>query len=91
MLQRDPFDHHHQFWPVNRSVGSMTVARRQLKGTTFQPFIVENKTPILPVEQFHMVTALVDKYEHLSRQGIALHPVLYQPTQAIKPHPHIGG
>ncbi len=92
MLQRNPFDHHHQLGPVNRAIGSMAaVANRQLKGAAFKTLIVENKPAILPVQQFHMVAALVDKYEHLARQWVALHPVLYQPAQAVKPHPHIGG
>ena len=92
MLQRDPFDHHHQLRPVNRTIGSMTVvANRQLEGAAFQSLIVENKPAILPVEQLHMVPSFVDKDEHLARQRIALHPVPDQPAQAVKPHPHIGG
>ncbi len=67
------------------------VAHRQLEGAALQALIVENKPSIFPVEQFHVVTALVDKYEHLPRQRIAFHSVLYQPTQSVKPHPHIGG
>src|SRR5690606_13716298 len=63
---------------------------RQLKSTFLQPFVIQDKTARLPVQQLDLIADFIDKNVHRSIIGVLLQVILYQSTQAVKALAHIG-